>query len=147
MELKLAKSQDALILTYISKKAFESDIEVGGTQVGGPPGYKSQNYYMKMASTKHLYSFYYEGLIVGGAVLFREQNSLYIGRIFISPDFFNKGFGIKLMELIEEMYPDVESFTLDTPLWNVRTNNFYTKLGYKITKKDDEFAYYTKTRD
>ena len=32
MELMLAKSQDALVLTSISKRAFDSDIEVGGTQ-------------------------------------------------------------------------------------------------------------------
>lgn len=35
-------------------------------------------------------------------------------------------------------------FALDTPLWNVRTNRFYQKLGYKEHKRDDEFAYYVK---
>ena len=30
---------------------------------------------------------------------------------------------------------DVITFTLDTPLWNIRTNNFYQKLGYKLDIK------------
>lgn len=48
------------------------------------------------------------------------------------------------MEKIENLYSDVISFTLDTPLWNVRTNSFYQKLGYEVKKKDKEFAYYGK---
>lgn len=47
MELVLAKSQDAIVLTSISKRAFNSDIGVGGTQAGGPPGYQSHKFYMK----------------------------------------------------------------------------------------------------
>jgi ribosomal protein S18 acetylase RimI-like enzyme len=146
MELVLAKPQDALVLASISKRAFDSDVEVGGTQPGGPPGYQSQNYHAKMAAQKHLYTFYDNGLIVGGAILFKDGTNLYIGRIFIAPEHFRKGLGTKLMEMIENLYPDVTSFTLDTPLWNIRTNSFYQKLGYKIEKKDKEFAYYIKRR-
>lgn len=144
MELVLAKSQDALVLTSISKRAFDSDIEVGGTQVGGPPGYQSHKFHVKMAEQKHLYTFCNNKLIVGGAVLFKDGTNLYIGRIFIDPEHFHEGLGIKLMEMIENLYSDVTSFTLDTPLWNIRTNNFYRKLGYEIQKKDNEFAYYIK---
>lgn len=39
MELVLAKSQDALVLTSISKRAFESDVEVGAAQAGGPKAF------------------------------------------------------------------------------------------------------------
>lgn len=144
MELVLAKSQDALVLTAISKRAFDSDVEVGATQAGGPPGYQSHKYYAKMAAQKHLYTFYNNGLIVGGAILFKDGTNLYIGRIFIDPEHFREGLGTKLMEMIETLYSDVTSFTLDTPLWNIRTNNFYQKVGYEIEKEDKEFAYYIK---
>lgn len=146
MELMLAKSQDTLVLTSISKRAFDSDIEVGASQAGGPPGYQSYKYYAKMTAQKHLYTVYNDGLIVGGAVLFKEGTNLYIGRIFIAPEHFRKGLGIELMEMIENFYSDVTTFTLDTPLWNIRTNNFYQKLGYEVEKKDKEFAYYVKRR-
>lgn len=146
MELVLAKSQDALVLTSISKRAFDSDIEVGGPQIGGPPGYQSLKFHIKMAAQKHLYTFYNNGLIVGGAILFKDGTNLYIGRIFIDPEHFHEGLGTTLMEMIENLYSDVTSFTLDTPLWNIRTNNFYQKLGYEIERKDKEFAYYIKRR-
>lgn len=146
MELVLAKSQDALVLTSISKRAFESDIEVGAAQAGGPPGYQSNKFYVKMAEQEHLYTFYNDGWIVGGAVLFKDGTNLYIGRIFIDPEHFREGFGRRLMEMVENLYSDVTSFTLETPLWNIRTNNFCRKLGYEIDKKDQDFAYYIKRK-
>lgn len=39
MELVLAKTQDALVLTSLSKRAFDSDVTVGSPQAGGPPGW------------------------------------------------------------------------------------------------------------
>ena len=44
------------------------------------------------------------------------------------------------------MFPDVKEFTLDTPIWNVRTNAFYAKLGYKEAKRDEECVFYSKKR-
>lgn len=42
--------------------------------------------------------------------------------------------------------PEVKEFTLDTPVWNVRTNVFYSKLGYKEIKHDEESVFYIKYR-
>lgn len=56
-----------------------------------------------------------------------EGDELNIGRIFVSPEHFRKGYGIFLMQAIEKLFPDVREFTLDTPVWNVWTNAFYAK--------------------
>lgn len=146
MELLLTQTKDVPVLMAFSKRAFDTDILVGCAKVGGPPGYKSIKFYSKMARQNHLFTFFHDGLIVGGAFLFKDYEKLYIGRIFINPDQFHKGFGIQLMKKIESLYEDVTLFTLDTPLWNHRTNSFYLKLGYKEYKRDDEFAYYVKNR-
>ena len=71
---------------------------------------------------------------------------LRISRIFISPEHFHKGYGIYMMQAIEAMYPEVKTFTLDTPVWNTRTNSFYTKLGYTETGRSDELIFYSKVR-
>lgn len=49
-----------------------------------------------------------------------------------------------MMQEIESMFPGVKEFTLDTPDWNIRTNSFYTKLGYTEIKRDSGFVYYAK---
>ena len=66
---------------------------------------------------------------------------------FVSPEHLRKGYGIFMMQQIETMFPEVQIFTLDTPVWNVRTNAFYQKLGYVEVRRDSDFVYYEKRRD
>lgn len=40
------------------------------------------------------------------------------------------------MQSIEEYFPDVKVFKLDTPERNIRTNSFYKKCGYVAVGKD-----------
>ena len=141
-----AGTVDALTLNCISKLAFDSDVEVGAPSKGGPPGYMSLPFHVRMARSNHLFKLMDNGLIAGGALLFRDGDRLNIGRIFVSPEHFRKGYGLFMMREIEAMFPDVKEFTLDTPIWNVRTNAFYTKLGYAEARRDDRFIYYSKRR-
>ena len=81
-----AGTSDALVLNSISKQAFDSDAEVGAASRGGPPGYQSVSFHVKMARMNHLFKLADEnGVILGGAILFRQGDTLNIGRIFIDP--------------------------------------------------------------
>ena len=144
LQFSKAGTSDAVVLNGISKDAFDSDIDVGAPSKCGPPGYMSLPFHMKMARTNHLFKLTDYGLIVGGAILFPDGDMLNVGRIFVSPEHFRKGYGIFMMRAIEEMFPDVKGFTLDTPVWNIRTNRFYTKLGYSEVRRDRDFVYYLK---
>lgn len=144
LELLQASTADALKITGISRRAFHSDVEVGGSEKAGLPGYMSVPYYTKMARSNHLFKLVENGLIIGGAVLFLDNEKLNIGRIFIGPENYRKGYGVFLMQEIEALYPSVKEFTLDTPIWNIRTNSFYTKIGYTEIRRDNDFVYYSK---
>ena len=144
LQLLKAGTSDALILYGISKRAFDSDILVGATSPGGPPGYMSVEFHTKMARQGHLYKLTDDILIVGGAILFLNNDVLNVGRIFVAPEHFCKGYGTILMQEVENMFPKVKGITLDTPVWNVRSNSFYSKLGYKEIKRDAEFVFYSK---
>ena len=146
MSLKLLKAgtSDALTLNGISKRAFDSDISVGASSPGGPAGYMSVPFHTKMARQGHLYKLTDEGLIVGGAILFLKNDVLNIGRIFVAPEHFRKGYGSFMMNEIETMYPAAKEFTLDTPVWNIRTNAFYSKLGFRQIKQDNGLVFYSK---
>ena len=141
MELTKAGTSDALVINGISKRAFHSDITVGAPSKAGPPGYMSVSFHIKMAKGNHLYKLSADGLIVGGAILFVDGSKLNIGRIFVDPEYFRKGYGIFIMQEIERIYPEAKELYLDTPIWNIRTNAFYQKLGYIEYKRDDEFVY------
>ena len=142
-----AGTADALVLNSISRRAFDGATEVGAAPRGGPPGYQSVSFHVRMARMNHLFKLVDgNGVILGGAILFRQGDTLNVGRIFIDPQHFRKGYGILMMREIEAMHPDVKAFTLDTPVWNTRTNTFYTRLGYSEVKRDTDFVYYSKIR-
>lgn len=143
MFLRKSTINDIKELTAISIKAFDSDIEVGGKEAGGPPDYDSENWHREMMEQDHLYTFLNgDGIIVGGAVLFVEEE-LFIGRIFIDPGYFRQGYGMKLMTEIEGLFAS-KTIKLDTPTWNERTNRFYRKCGYTEIGRDDESVFYEK---
>ena len=77
----MASTADALTITGISRRAFHSDVEVDAKEKVGPPGYMSVPYYTKMAKSNHLFKLIDNGLIIGGAVLFWDNEKLNIGRI------------------------------------------------------------------
>ena len=141
-----ASTADAVSLMCISKKAFDSDVEVGASSVGGPPGYATLSFHTKMTRMNCLYKLVDDYKIVGGALLFLKDDILNVGRIFVDPEYFRKGYGIFMMQQIEESFAEVKVFTLDTPIWNIRTNAFYQKLGYVEVRRDGDFVYYEKRR-
>ncbi len=146
MKLERAEKQHIDKIVSISKKAFETDIEVGGAVGDYPPEYDSFCWHEQMRKEGHLFQAVEEDTIVGGAILFLSKNEeeLYIGRIFIDSTHHKKGFGISLMKLVESLYPKVKEINLDTPIWNNRTNSFYRKLNYIEAKQEDGFVYYRK---
>ena len=99
-----------------------------------------------MKNEGHLFQVVMAEEIVGGAILFLDKDgeTLYIGRIFIDPVHHRKGYGLSLMKMVETCYSGIRKIKLDTPLWNVRTNAFYAKLGYCEVKREDGFVYYQK---
>ena len=148
IEMKLENAELKCIerIVAISKSAFETDTEVGGAIGDYPPEYDSVTWHEQMRNEGHLLQAVADGKIVGGAILFLDKDgeTLYIGRIFLDPAHHRKGYGLSLMKMVEIYYPGIKKIKLDTPLWNVRTNAFYTKLGYQEVKRDEEFAYYQK---
>ena len=149
MELEIAELKNIERIVAISKAAFDSDIDVGAFKSDGPPDYDSIVWHIQMKTEGHLLQAVVDGEIVGGAILFLDKNgeTLYIGRIFIDPVHYRKGYGLTLMKMVETYYTGIKTIKLDTPLWNIRTNAFYKKLGYYEMRQDEEFAYYQKELD
>ena len=149
MEFRLAKPEEVENLVKISKAAFDTDIEVGAISVGGPPDYDNLKWHLDMQKAGNLYIALHEGTIIGCALLFpdeKEKGVIYIGRIFVDPQYYRKGFGMSLMNAIEQLSPNLKIFRLETPVWNVRTNAFYPKCGYAEVFRDQESVYYQKEK-
>lgn len=148
MDIIKAEQNQIEKIVGMSIRAFETDIHVGGKKGDYPPEFDSVEWHRKMAENGNLFQAMVDEKLVGAAVLFPDASnrSMYIGRIFIDSIYHRKGYGILLMECIENEFPYVREINLDTPSWNVRTNAFYEKLGYQKVKSEDGFVFYKKER-
>ena len=69
----------------MSIRAFETDVNVGGTKGDCPPEFDSVEWHRQMAREGHLYLAMIDNDLVGAAIVFPDETkrSVYIGRIFV----------------------------------------------------------------
>ncbi len=130
-----AQPEDAPLLAEISKRAFESDIEVGASAKGGPQGYDSKTAHRRDVESDYLdyIKILFNGELVGGMRVFRANDAgqYDIWGVFVDPEYHRRGIASRAFRLVMDRYPEAKIWTLDTPEWNVRTRRFYQdKLGF-----------------
>ena len=60
----------------------------------------------------------------------------------IDPIYQSNGYGYKVMQTIEEMYPEIVEWQLSTPVFSIGNQHLYIKFGYKeILRHDEEIEY------
>ncbi|MDH5689103.1 MAG: GNAT family N-acetyltransferase [Candidatus Bathyarchaeota archaeon] len=95
----------------------------------------------------------YDGRIVGALIVSKKRAGHYeCARVFVDPEYQNRGMATRAFEQAWDMYPDAIIWTLGTPEWNVRTKHFYEKLGFVQvgwTREEPEWRgrYYEKLVD
>jgi len=131
IQFKKARVADAQTLALISGRAFDHDVHYGAPGPGGPPGYKSDQWQRKMMRLGDYYKILDDDQIIGGFIIFRKAPREYeLGRIFIEPDYQNRGLGSQAFAFIWAEYPLAKRWTLGTPAWNRRNRHFYQKVGF-----------------
>jgi len=132
-----ARSSDAETLARISGRAFDGDVNYGAPGPGGPLGYKSAAWQVKMMRLGDYFKIILEEQLIGGFIVFRKGTRHYeLGRIFIDPDYQNQGIGTQAFEFLWKEYPLAKHWTLGTPAWNRRTRHFYKKVGFAEIGED-----------
>ncbi len=131
VSIESAEKEDAMTLAEICKRAFESDHAFGAPGSGGPPGYDSPEAQVSFMRFLDYYKILLDDKIVGGIMAGSAgEGHKVMERIFVDPEFHRQGIGTRAFQLLWELYPLVNVWTLGTPEWNVRTKNFYEKLGF-----------------
>ncbi|QAA30475.1 GNAT family N-acetyltransferase [Clostridium manihotivorum] len=141
LTISKALTEDAEALTSISTTSFNHDSKTYLGKEIGPYGYNLVEWHLDRMDKSDYYKILNDNNIIGGIYVSKVSDSHYqLQCIFIHPQYQNKKIGTKVIDMIEESYPSAEKWTLDTPSWNPRTNNFYKKLGYtKIGEEDLKF--------
>ena len=130
--LEQAQPEDAETLAEVQTRTFDDDARQHGRgERGGPPGYDSTDWQTRMMREAAYYKILDDEKIVGGAIIFdKGSDHIYLGRIYIDPDYQNRRIGAEAMRLIEACYPAARRWTLETPQWALRNQHFYERQGY-----------------
>lgn len=135
----IATPDDAPALTAIQKRTFDDDSRLyAGQPVGGPPGYDSIEWQIRIMRQAVYYKILAGERIIGGLIVFNLGDGHYeLGRIYIDPDYQNQGIGTLALRFVEHTYPQARIWTLDTPDWAYRNHHFYEKMGYVRVREGD----------
>jgi GNAT superfamily N-acetyltransferase len=131
IRFRKATTKDARELASVSRKAFDYDVHYGAPGPGGPPGYDRSGWQSRMMHIGSYYTILEDLRIIGGLIVFDEGGGKFeLGRVFLHPDYQNKGIGTQAMAFIEETFPTAKTWHLGTPIWAKRNQHFYEKCGY-----------------
>lgn len=140
---------DAEKLTEIMKRTFDEEARRWITNEETvdhniqPPGYASIEMTKYMIEELAYYKIRYKEEIVGGVIVtLTGKNFGRIDRIFIDPNYQGKKIGSRALDLIEEEFPAIRAWDLETSSRQVNNHHFYEKKGYENSfRTQEEFGY------
>lgn len=74
--------------------------------------------------------------IVGSVRGRMDEDTCYVGRLIVHPEYRNQGIGRKLMDELEPRFPDAKVFQLFTGHKSKSNIILYQRLGYRISGRE-----------
>jgi len=108
-----------------------------------PPGYSSNEVTKYMIRELDYFKIQFDQQIVGGIIVTISGKSYgRIDRIFIDPQYQGRRIGSTVIEMIEDKYPRIKTWDLETSSRQINNHHFYEKMGYQTTfETEDEYCY------
>lgn len=150
ISIEKATILDVEKLTEIMKRTFDEEAKQWLCDQEGvidyniqPPGYSSVE--MTIYSIEELDYFkviMYEEIVGGIIVTISGKSYGRIDRIFVDPKHQGKGIGSQVIDFIEEEFPSVRIWDLETSSRQINNHHFYKKMGFEtIFETEDEYCY------
>jgi ribosomal protein S18 acetylase RimI-like enzyme len=133
MEIEKATVFDAEEILTLQKLAYQSEAEIYN-DFKIPPLVQTLESIEKDFENQFFLKTVTERRIIGSVRASIKEETCYIGRLIVHPDFQNQGIGTKLMSEIERIFNHCRRFELFTGDRSKRNLYLYQKLGYKIFK-------------
>lgn len=146
LEIKKANINDAQLITEIKTKAFNKEINTYLGRNGGPPGYDKVESEIDIIKKFIAYKIELDNQIIGALFLIPlGESKMRFEDFVIEPLLQGKGYGYRVMELVEKIYPDINEWELSTPVFSIGNQHLYEKFGYvEVSRNEDEIEYVKK---
>jgi len=125
-----AEIDDAKEILDLQKLAYQSEAEIYKDYTIPPLTQTLEE--IRTDSEKQVFlKTFIDGKIIGSVRAFMKEESCFIGRLIVHPDFQNRGVGAKLMNEIENYFSKAKRFELFTGHRSEKNIFLYQKLGYQ----------------
>ncbi|MCG7344897.1 GNAT family N-acetyltransferase [Sporosarcina sp. ACRSL] len=151
--IEKATITDAEKLTEMMKRTFDEEAKKWLSNQDDaidyniqPPGYSSIEMTKYMIRELEYFKVLQDNEIIGGIIITISGTSFgRIDRIFVDPIYQGKGIGSRIINLVEEEFPNVGIWDLETSSKQMNNHYFYEKMGYRKTfESEDEYGYQKK---
>ncbi|MGV3465444.1 MAG: GNAT family N-acetyltransferase [Heyndrickxia sp.] len=135
MNIKIARTNinEAPQLYTIQKHAFGSDLK-RYKDFTTNPAVETMNSFLQRIIFSYHYTIFIHDEIAGSIDIRRiSEDHFALNQLCLHPSLQNQGYGTKIMNMIEEMLPNVKIWSLKTQKDNKRNRHFYEKAGYTLT--------------
>ena len=135
ISLQKAGIEDAKALHAMQVKSFIPILEkYQDTETNPASESLEKTLYRITDPLRGFYKILRGSVLVGGiAINHTAPKAIFLGPIFVDPDFQNQKIAQKALELIESILPDVDVFELATILQEKGSIHLYEKMGYLST--------------
>ena len=135
MNIEKAEVKDLEEILSLQKLAYISEAEIYN-DYSIPPLVQTLESLREEYGNKLILKAVINGKIVGSVRAYEDEGTCYIGRLFVHPEYQNKGIGTQLMKCIEEKFKESKRFELFTGKKSIKNIYLYNKLGYKIVREE-----------
>ena len=134
MEISLANIEDAEQVLSLQKLAYQSEAAIY-QDYSIPPLIQTIDEIKGEFEEQVFLKAIYGKEIIGSVRAYSYNDSCFIGRLIVHPEWQGQGFGSKLMNDIEAYFADVQRYELFTGTKSVGNIRLYKRLGYKSFKE------------
>ncbi|MDP4093970.1 MAG: GNAT family N-acetyltransferase [Bacillota bacterium] len=135
MNIEIAQKTDLSEILNLQKLAFYSEA-AACNDFTIPPLVQTIESVEEEFIRMTFYKTVSEGSIIGSVRVYTENDTCFIGRLIVHPDFQNRGIGKQLMKHVEKEFESCGRFELFTGKHSKRNIYFYSSLGYRIFKEE-----------
>ena len=135
VEITKASFADLKTILVLQKQAFLSEADIYNDFDISPPLLQTLEELTKEFSESIILKAVLGDFIVGSVRGFQVNETVFIKRLIVNPNYQNQGIGTKLMKSIEDSFKNNKRYELFTGHKSKRNLHLYQKIGYKEFKR------------
>ena len=137
MRIALAVVKDAEAILELQKLCYQPEAAINNDYTI-PPLTQTLESMREEFENKVVLKAIEKGRIIGSIRGFMKNETCYVGRVIVHPDFQNQGHGKKLLGAIEMVFQRARRFELFTSARSEKNLALYAKFGYREFKREPQ---------